>query len=370
LQGARRQGKAPLVSHAARSLRLKDFARREWAEITRVNPSNRPWQMPFVAGITSALPVALAAWLGDIHQGLVAALGTMVFVYIADTTLERRLLTLMGTSFAITACYALGLVAAQVHLAAVPVMIAVATLVSIGCRYLRQGPPAAMFPVMAAAIGLFANAPWTDIPARVGMLFMGAMLATATGFFYSVYILSRRSPAPRPVPAPLTVETLLFEPVMIGLAAGLALAAALALRIDKPFWAPVSAIAVIQAATLRSVWTRQVHRIVGTAIGVGLAALILRMGLVPWQVVGMVGLLTFVIEVAVVRHYGFAVMFITPLAILLGQPHAADPASVQAITLARLEDTLVGCVVAVAVGLLMHWPALRGWVNGAWGKAA
>jgi hypothetical protein len=125
--------------------RLAALARAEWVEISRVNLSRRPWQMPCVAGLTAALPVALGAWLGGFSQGLLAALGTMVFVYITDTTLERRLLTLMGMSFAITACFALGLVAAQIHLAAVPVIVTVTMLVSMGCRYLRLGPPAALF---------------------------------------------------------------------------------------------------------------------------------------------------------------------------------------------------------------------------------
>jgi hypothetical protein len=45
----------------------------------------------------------------------------------------------------------------------------------------------------------------------------------------------------------------------------------------------------------------------------------------------MVGVLTFVIEVAVVRHYGLAVIFITPLAILLGEAQAHSESSASAI---------------------------------------
>lgn len=338
---------------------LSAFARREWHEISRVNSSPRPWQMPFVAGLTSAAPVALGLWLDAFAQGLMAALGTMVFVYLTNARMERRLLTLMTVSFAITACFALGLIAAQIHFAPVPVIIAVGTLVSMGCRYLRQGPPAAMFPVMACAIGLFSRTPWEHVAEHVGILFLGAMWASATGFFYSLYMLARFSPEPeKPVPAP-DFLVLVFEPVMIGLAAGLALACALALGLEKPFWAPVSAIAVIQAASLRTMWTRKVHRIVGTGLGVFLAWGILSLDPTHGALVVMIGALTFVIEVAVVRHYGFATIFITPLAILLGQAQAGGGMSAGAITLARLEDTVVGCVAALAVGMLMHWPRLR-----------
>lgn len=315
--------------------------------------------MPCVAGLTAALPVALGAWLGGFSQGLLAALGTMVFVYITDTTLERRLLTLMGMSFAITACFALGLVAAQIHLAAVPVIVTVTMLVSMGCRYLRLGPPAALFPVMACAIAMFAHVPWEQVPQRVGLIFLGTMLATSTGFAYSLYILWRLPSAPaKPMPD-LTCETLVFEPVMIGLAAGLALMMALGLGLEKPFWAPVSALAVIQTASLRSMWTRQAHRILGTGLGVCLAWGLLSLDLGHAQFAVMVGVLTFVIEVAVVRHYGLAVIFITPLAILLGEAQAHSESSASAIALARVEDTLVGCVAALVIGFLMHGRGFR-----------
>lgn len=338
---------------------LSAFARREWVELTRVNPSPRPWQMPFAAGVTSAAPVALGLWLDEFAYGLMAALGTMVFVYLTNAPMPRRLLTLMSMSFAITACFALGLVAAQIHFAPVPVIIVTGTLVSMGCRYLHQGPPAAMFPVMACAIGLFSHTPWERIAQHVGVLFLGAMFASAMGFFYSLYILAiRPAIAPKPAPTP-PFEQLVFEPVMIGLAAGIALACALALGLEKPFWAPVSAIAVIQAASLRSMWTRQAHRILGTGLGVLLAWGILSLEPSPWHLTAAVGLLTFVIEVAVVRHYGFATIFITPLAILLGQAQAGVAVSPGAITLARFEDTVVGCLAAVSVGMLMHWPRLR-----------
>ncbi|NKI98226.1 FUSC family protein [Novosphingobium sp. SG707] len=351
------------------SQQLSALARREWAELSRVNSSPRPWQMPFMAGVTSAAPVALGLWLGAFSQGLMAALGTMVFVYLTNAGMERRLLTLMAMSFAITACFALGLIAALVHFAPVPVVMVTATLVSMGCRYLRQGPPAAMFPVMACAIALFAHAPWDQIPARVGILFLGAMFAAAMGFFYSLYILRQRPPEPdRPAP-PLCFEILVFEPVMIGIAAGLALGVAQALGLDKPFWAPVSAIAVIQSASMRMMWTKQMHRIIGTGLGVALAWGILSLELSHGWLAVMIGVLTFVIEVAVVRHYGFATIFITPLAILLGQAQADMAASPGAITLARLEDTVVGCFVAVAVGMVMHAPRARAWAAGIWARS-
>jgi uncharacterized membrane protein YccC len=146
---------------------------------------------------------------------------------------------------------------------------------------------------------------------------------------------------------------------MIALAAALALGAAMGLGIEKPFWAPVSALTVIQSPSLRSVWTRQTHRILGTGLGMLLAWGLLAMAPGPWAVVGIIAGLTFVIEMTITRHFGLATLFITPMAILLAQAPSLPLANPGLIALARFEDTLVGCAAAVLVGLAMHSPTIR-----------
>jgi hypothetical protein len=40
-----------------------------------------------------------------------------------------------------------------------------------------------------------------------------------------------------------------------------------ALRLPRPYWVPVSCLAVLQGVTLRAVWNRQFQRVAGTALG-------------------------------------------------------------------------------------------------------
>ncbi|NBC36347.1 FUSC family protein [Novosphingobium sp. FSY-8] len=338
--------------------------RAEWAEITQIQSSQRPWQMPVVAGITSGLPVALGHGLGHMDVGVMAALGTMSFVYLGDTDLRRKLLTLMAVAFGLTLAFAVGAGVAALggHSVGlgVPVVMVVAFAASVGCRYLNQGPPAAMFFTMAAAIGLFTGGDPAQLPAHVGTLFLGAALAVVTGALYSIYIVRRRNPraVQAQTPPPLV---LWFEPAMIALAAGVSLAAALALGIDKPFWAPVSCIAVIQAVSLRKVWTRHAHRVIGTVLGLGLAAGILALPLNGWSIALLIGGLTFLVEIVITRHYGLATVFITPLAILIAEAPRLGEVASGALIAARLYDTLVGCSIAVAFGMVMHGPRVRAW---------
>ena len=113
-------------------------------------------------------------------------------------------------------------------------------------------------------------------------------------------------------------------------------------------------------STLRAVWTRQLQRIAGTGLGLlvfwGLAALPLN----PWGIAWMITGLSFVIETLVVRHYGLAVVFITPLSILLAEAAHLSTAAPHALMQARLVDTVVGCVVGLVGGACLHSEAVRG----------
>ncbi|MGP5514450.1 FUSC family protein [Psychrobacter alimentarius] len=68
------------------------------------------------------------------------------------------------------------------------------------------------------------------------------------------------------------------------------------------------------------------------------------------------------IENLVDRHYGLAVIFITPLTIFIAEYGSGLPFSEQAyqvVMRARLYDTAIGCLVGLAGGVVMHSTNLR-----------
>jgi uncharacterized membrane protein YccC len=79
-----------------------------------------------------------------------------------------------------------------------------------------------------------------------------------------------------------------------------------------------------------------------------------------WRIAAMVMVLTFLVEWLVVRHYGLAVAFITPLTILLADAATlGGPGTVDALVRARFLDTVLGCVVGLLGGICLHSPRLR-----------
>jgi uncharacterized membrane protein YccC len=128
---------------------------------------------------------------------------------------------------------------------------------------------------------------------------------------------------------------------------------------ERPYWVPVSCLAVIQGVSLRAVWNRQLHRVLGTGVGLMLSWGLLMLPLNPWSVSLTMIVLAFVIESTVVRHYGFAVVFITPLTILLAEAATLGHGDPAALIEARLLDTVLGCMVGLIGGVCLHSPRFR-----------
>lgn len=339
--------------------RARNLARTEWRHLTAITPSTRRWQMPLAAALASGLPLMVGAWFGHLEFGLISSIGGLAFLYLPNTPLSHRMVWLMACAFGMSASYALGLATHFLPFARVGVLALIAMLVTMVCRFYRVGPPGSLFFVMAAAIGAYTPGTVEEIPLRVGLLTMGALLASLIAFFYSLYILRLQAPEPvAPLPPP-TFDFVVFDAVMIGAFVGLSLAIAQALQLDRPYWVPVSCLAVVQAASLRAVWNRQLQRVLGTAAGMLLAWGLLSLPLDPWRIALLVIVLVFTIETLVVRHYGLAVIFITPLTLLLAEAATLGHAPLAELIRSRFIDTLLGCAVGLAGGICLHSPRLR-----------
>ena len=109
----------------------------------------------------------------------------------------------------------------------------------------------------------------------------------------------------------------LFTAARVFLGAGVAGAAALTLGLGHPYWAPVSAAAVLQASHVRMTWHRSIQRGMGTAAGLLLGALLLAAHPDPVLIAALVVLMQLGIEVFIRRNYALGVLFITPMTMLL-----------------------------------------------------
>ncbi len=302
----------------------------------------------------------VGAYFDQMNYGLAASLGGVVFLYAPNTSLSHRMVSLMACAFGLCACYTLGLMSHYFpQLLLVPVLSFIAILVTMVCRFYALGPPGSLFFIMAAAIGAYAPIDGVQVPLFVGLLTMGCLQACLIAFFYSLYFLPKQAPLPVSPMPPATFEFVIFDSVVIGLFVGISLAVAQVMQMERAYWVPVSCLAVMQGASLRAVWNKQVHRIVGTGIGLVLSWGLLTLPLDKWRVSLMMMVLAFMIEILVVRHYALAVIFITPMTIFLAEGGDLGQGTPDALLQARLLDTVLGSVVGLIGGVCLHSPRFR-----------
>jgi hypothetical protein len=93
----------------------------------------------------------------------------------------------------------------------------------------------------------------------------------------------------------------------------------IALDLDRPDWAVVSAMLVLQWGPDRRPGTiRGIHRLIGSVFGILLFALFHTVGLHTWGLLLALGACQFFAELFVVRNYALTLVVTTPLAMLMG----------------------------------------------------
>ncbi|MGP5210915.1 FUSC family protein [Psychrobacter alimentarius] len=341
--------------------RIKILLSGELSHLLTVNRSKRPWHMPIIAAIAISFPVFVGAYFDALPSGIKASLGAMVILNTPLVgKLPYRLVTVMAWGFAMSLCFALGLMAQHIPALILPIFTLMAFGVVILGRYYRQPPPAGLFILMAGAIALFIPLPLEDILPATGLVMLGSGFAIVLSLLYSLFLLATRPSTPTPTYSyePDTIA----ESIIVAGFVSLALFVTLVLNLSNPYWAAVSCFLIIQGIHLRTVWIKQIHRLLGTMVGVGLAGWMLSWNLSIWGVALTVLIMMLFIENLVDRHYGLAVIFITPLTIFIAEYGSGLPLSeqgYQVVMRARLYDTAIGCLVGLAGGVVMHSTNLR-----------
>lgn len=333
--------------------------RAELHHLTRVNPSGRPWEMPLAAAIACGVPLAAGAWFGRMDYGLIASLGGFVFLSLPDTPMRHRMVLIMSVAFGMIACYALGALTHFFPATMIVALTLICLLAGMISRYYRLGPPGILFLMMAASIAAYTPATLLEIPLRTGFVALGALFACVVAFIYSLYQTRRSPPAAEAPAAGMDFDYVVIDSVIIAAWVGVSMVIAELLRLERPYWVPVSCLAVIQGANLRMVWNRHAQRVLGTLVGLVLAWLLFELELTGWPLVAVMISLTFLIETLVVRHYGLAVIFITPLTIFLAEATDVRHQATTVIMQARAVDIAVGSFLGLAGGAALHVAAVR-----------
>ena len=345
--------------------RLKQLIKREADHLFKLKPVIRPWYVGVMAALTIASTIFIGALFDQLPTGILASMGANIILNQPRSgNVRQRQSLLFFLGIVMVSSFSLGLIAHNLPLIRLPLFAFIAfSMVAIG-RYLHLPPPGGMFILMASVIAIFKPVDWPDVLPQIGIVAAGAVYAWVVSLFYNLWIV--RPPA-QPVENDYRYEPGMFtESIIVSAFVVLSLEAALWLQMPYPYWVPVSCYVIMQGMHLRTMWIKQLHRILGTGIGVFVAWFLLSLSLSDIGVAVAIFMLFTWIETIITRHYALAVIMITPLTILIAEYGRGNPAlsnagsmAYQGIVQARFLDTILGCFIALLGGVVIHSTLLR-----------
>ncbi|MEO6309977.1 MAG: FUSC family protein [Leifsonia sp.] len=315
------------------------------------------------AAIATAIPLIILVVLGRIDWAAYASFGAMTALYGRGEPYRIRLRTvsvgalgllvsiLLGIGMAVSGASLLVLTLGLILVIAAGLMLAAAV---------GLFPPTPILFVFAYAVCAQAPTPPAEIWSRMLVAVIAAAFAwtlTMSGWLIRRAAVDARTGTFKTLPRQSHVRAAALGDSRVWLAIGqnvigvlIAGGLAIAVGIGHPYWAVVSVVAVIPPPRAAHSISRAIHRIIGTAGGVLVTGLILLPGAPVWVLVAVIAICQFGAEILVGKHYGAALLFVTPLALTVA--HLASPVAVSTLLVDRVVETALGGGIAIVIVLI------------------
>jgi hypothetical protein len=315
------------------------------------------------AAVAVAVPLLLLWWAGRLDLAAYATFGAFTALYGRNEPYRLRVRSVSVAALALLVSISLG-----VWLAVLgePLwLVAAALVVIVGggtlfVTWLQLLPAQPLFFVFALLV--LANVPTSAADAwpRIGLAAAVAAfswLLTMSGWVVRRFSGDRRSVLLKELRRHPQVDATVFADPRVWLTVaqnvlGVLVAGGIALifGFGHAYWAVVSLVAVVPPARAAHSISRSLHRIFGTIAGVVVTAAVLFWDPPQLVVILVIVVCQFFAEMLVGRHYGSALVFITPMALAVS--HLASPAPLGTLVGDRVLETVLGAGIGIVLVLL------------------
>lgn len=302
-----------------------------------------------------AVPLILLHLAGRIDLAIFAAFASFSGIYARHEPFRSRVTHQVAAAIILLVCEALGLWLGHTHASEWTVVVAATLVAGIGAwlaAVLSLRPGGSLFFVfaMTAIAGVSNPAPAGQALSVAGATALFCVVLGLLGAQLSQRI--RPDELMPPPPHGLTRQQLTWHVLRHFVAALLAGVLGVLSGFGHSYWAMVAALAPMTGATRRLQLERGVHRIVGTLGGIGVSVFLLAFTFSSWFKVLLVVLMQFLAEMFVARNYSIALLFVTPLALLMTQLAAtSDPWT---LVTSRTVETVIGALAGLVVAWLLR----------------
>lgn len=337
--------------------RLFSAARQMLNDFFGIKQHARPWHLPVMTGLCAMIPALVGSFYDAFSLGIIGCLGTMVFIYMPQAGLLKRLFTLLMVAIGFQICYFLSATTSDTVLGATLILFLVTAVMTLVVRVLNVALPGRFFFVLVATTATIHAPSMPPVDERMLILGFGSLTSMVGMLIYHLLVPVKQgaSQAKRPPnqspddPWSATLADALCSALFVALTFYLASE----LELLKPYWATIACAAILQGNSLRHMWQRQAQRIVGTALGLGLAWILFSLQPSTLLLAITIGLLNFAIQSLVVRNYALALVFITPMTLIYSEA-ASLQIELSTLMQARFTETVLGSLMGFAGGWLLH----------------
>jgi hypothetical protein len=325
--------------------------------LVRIAPRRGDHRVALRAAVSLAVPLLVLWALGRLDLSVYASFGAFASLYGRFDGYADRIRMQAAAGGTLVVAMLIGTALSwfgSPDALRVTVVAVIAGAVTLLARITAWHPPGGLFAVFAS--GACASLP-ADATSFLLVLVVGggaALFSVAVTLSIALARRGLRGRAARRERQPASRDAVdLGITVTVGsVLAGLA---GLLLIGDHWYWAMVSAVAALAGAELTARIVRGLQRLAGTLLGILVAAGLLALGLPPLATIAVAVILQAGAELYVNRNYGLAMLFVTPLALLMVE--LAVPADPGVLLADRALDTLIG--VAVGTGVAVVSAGLR-----------
>ncbi|VXC28651.1 FUSC family protein [Pseudoclavibacter sp. 8L] len=366
------------------------FSRHElipgWRDLVTMGPYRRDHWVALRVALAIGAPLVLLWATGSMELAIFAVFGAFTSVYGRGLGVFARLRLQSIAAGALLVSVGVGALVSlspERGLLVLPVAAAWAFLMSLLGDRVRWAPPGPMFQIFALAAIAALAVDGAVLLRGLGVAVVTAVWSLLLGLaFGAVGELVDRGRAARAAAGEAAAPAQAPGPAVSGASAGgspstgsirsvrparstpmgrawmfavgtlVAGAIPLLIGIGHPYWAMVSAIAGLSAATGFHRVLRATHRLVGTVLGLGVAAVLMAFEPSGLVVVLLVIALQGGVELFIVRNYTLGLLFLTPLVLVMGR--LAGDVSAGQLLLERGVETLIGVAVAVAIAVVLE----------------
>lgn len=322
-----------------------------------IPPAKYDWVPALRIALSTAVPLALIVLTGRIELTLFATFGAFVSIYGKNQTTANRFFDQSVAGSMMLASMAVGILlsANQLpHAVIIPIAALLSSICAVVALHFGLRPPGALFFVFGTgAVGMlpYNGHPWQSLCITLCTVIYVILLGIlwtylGEGKNAAAVAPSSRSTIPfhRQLEQGLVYFLASISAGYVGLLAGS----------PHSYWAMVSTVSAVAMPSVNARIKRAIERVSGTFVGVFAAAFVISMNPSIWHMVVLIVLAQFIGQNYIKRNYAFAMVFITPQALLM--IHLVHPVPVTEVMSDRLLETAIGSLCGVIAVFLTRSP--------------